>query len=340
MASVLPNPSWLGSALSDLLAGGSNKREGPDYRQSFYLALAKVLGAAAWIDGPINHAEVNVVKSLLHELSPRLTTRELRRVQRYLVEPVPRAHWSELLVELSEFTGRRTRLQLALDRLHALLAADGEPSQVEMALFNQAQTLLGWRDLEHAPPPTVTGLDALDTEHPHHAAGGRVPGAGGDPAAGAASRPVSPATGDIRLGDLTAKPHTGASPTLVERVHEAALAGLAATGGSEPPPRKLAIVAATVAHITMRRAAGTEGEDAELVGFAAAVTGVGATVADRFLEAARGQPATPPELAELAGELQAYTSPLEIASLAKLLNSMANGEAALRRLRELTDLRG
>ncbi len=100
---MLPNPAQFGSALSELLTGG-DRRERPDSRQSFYVALAKVLGAAAWIDAPINQAEINVVKSLLNELSPRLTSRELRRVQRYLTEPVPRAHWDELLLVLSEFT--------------------------------------------------------------------------------------------------------------------------------------------------------------------------------------------------------------------------------------------
>ena len=143
-----------GSALSDLLAGSGNKRQRPDFRQSFFISLAKVLGAAAWIDGPINQAEVNIVKSLLNELSPRLTTRELQRVQRYLAEPVPREHWSELLADLSEFTRRRARLQFALERLQALLSADGAPTQAESDLYHQAQTLLGWRDLERG---SVTG---------------------------------------------------------------------------------------------------------------------------------------------------------------------------------------
>ena len=341
----------LGSALSDLMSGG-NKRQRPDYRQSFYLALAKVLGAAAWIDGPINQAEVNVVKSLLNELSPRLTTRELQRVQRYLAESVPSDHWSELLVQLSEFTRRRARLQFALQRLHALLAADGEPTQAEADLFNQTQTLLGWRDLERGTTPAVAdpAAGAQPGDGPET---GAVPPV--SPVKGVDARTVTgtaaaappstvpetaaPAARGIRLGDLNPGPRAAAAPALVERVHEAALARLAAARGGEPPSRKLAVLAAAVAHVTLRRA-GTEGEDAELVGFAAAVTAVDDAVAEAFLDVAREQTATAAELAELAAELSVRTSPVEIAALAKLLNAMADGEAALRRLRGLTGLRG
>lgn len=309
---MLPNPSLFGSALADLLGGGGSRRQRPDYRQSFYLALAKVLAAAAWIDGPINQTEVNVVKRLLNELSPRLTTRELRRVQRYLTEPAPRGHWPELLAQLSEFTRRRARLQFALRRLHDLLACDGEPSAAETHLFNQARTRLGWREPQRG---AAAGADARPDE----------------PAA------AEPAGAGIRLGELgaqaPAETPAGArapapSPALVERV-------LAAAGGGEPPPYKLAVVAALVAHVTRRRA-GTEGEDAELVGFAAAVSAVDAAVAQAVLAEARRQAATGCEPSELAGALRAWTSPQEIAALAKLLYAMADGEAALRRLRELT----
>ena len=344
-----------GSALSDLLTGSGNKRERPDFRQSFYLALAKVLGAAAWIDGPINQAEVNVVKSLVNELSPRLTTRELQRVQRYLAEPVPREHWTELLADLSEFTRRRARLQFALERLQALLSADGAPTRAESDLYHQAQTLLGWRGLERGS--VTSGDDAPDTAAAEQgtaaereaasaeALAGPPVGAGqpgsdrarGDEARAAASedRAAAPEEGGIRLGDLERERRVAASPALADRVLAAAAVRLSGPGGGGPPPRKLAVIAAALAHVTMRRA-GAAGEDAELVGYAGAVSGVDDAVAEAVLEAAREQPATGAELAELAAELSVLTSPVEIAALAKLLNAMADGEAALRRLRGLT----
>ena len=383
-----------GSALSDLLAGSGNQRERPDFRQSFYLALAKVLGAAAWIDGPITQAEVNVVKSLLNELSPRLTTRELQRVQRYLAEPVPREHWTELLAALSEYTRRRARLQFALERLQALLSADGAPNRAESDLYHQAQTLLGWRDLERAGTAAVgepadpagrgEGHDsaaamtesavegerthgdvpapAAGGDTPHTAAGGpetvaeperaraeALPGpsmgagrpgsVSGRGAAARASasedRAPAPDEGGFRLGDLERERRVAASPTLADRVLAAAAVRRSGPGSGGPPPRKLAVLAAALAHVTMRRA-GTGGEDAELVGFAAAVTGVDDAMAEAVLEAAREQPATGAEIAALADELSVLTSPVEIAALAKLLNAMADGEAALRRLRGLT----
>ena len=206
-----------GSALSDLLAGSGNKRQRPDFRQSFFISLAKVLGAAAWIDGPINQAEVNIVKSLLNELSPRLTTRELQRVQRYLAEPVPREHWSELLADLSEFTRRRARLQFALERLQALLSADGTPTQAESELYQQAQTLLGWRDLERvgtgpgeAPDPATTAPRSAHRRDRAHAEAS----AADAPLAAAASEDTEPvpAEGGIRLGDLNREQSTSASP--------------------------------------------------------------------------------------------------------------------------------
>ena len=64
------------------------------------------------------------------------------------------------------------------------------------------------------------------------------------------------------------------------------------------------------------------------------------TVAEAVLEAARAQPATAAELAGLAAELRILTDTSEIAALAKLLNAMADGEAALRRLQDLTELSG
>ena len=304
---VLPNPAQFGSALSELLTGG-DRRERPDFRQSFYLALAKVLGAAAWIDAPINQAEINVVKSLLNELSPRLTSRELRRVQRYLTEPVPRAHWDELLLALSEFTRRRARLQFALDRLRTLLAADGERRPAEEQRFRQAQTVLDWRRLQQDTPPA------------------------------AEPDPPQPSGVGIRLGELAPEAAGDDPGAVVDRVRAAASARLGGKADRELPWR-LAVWAATLVQVTVRRAR-TDGEDAELVGFLAAVTGVDDAAADAALEAARelrerlGAPAAE-ELADLAAALRDTAGAVEVASLAKLLNSMAGGDAALRRLRQL-----
>ena len=309
---MLPNPAHIGSALSDLIGGGGRRRERPDFRQGFYLALAKVLGAAAWIDAPINQPEANVIKSLLNELSPRLTSREVQSVQRYLAEPVPGDHWDELLLALSGFTRRRARRQFALQRLQSLLAADGEVTEVERRLFAQAQSALDWRGSQ----PDTPEPDVADAASP-------VP----DPVAGGDD-------GAIRLGDLARGGARDAPPPLVDRLREAAAARLGGPA-DDRVPRRLAVWCAAVVHVTVHRAR-TDGEDAELVGFLAAVGGVDEATAETVLEQAReaGPAAAAP--GELAAELHGAATAVEVASLAQLLNAMAGGDAALRRLQDVS----
>ena len=309
---MLPNPAQIGSALSDLIGGGGRRRERPDFRQGFYLALAKVLGAAAWIDAPINQPEVNVIKSLLNELSPRLTSRELQSVQRYLAEPVPGVHWDELLLALSGFTRRRARQQFALQRLQSLLAADGKPTEVEQRLFAQAQSALDWRGRR----PDTAAPDPADAAPP-----APDPGDGTD-------------DGAIRLGDLARGGARDIPPPLVDRVREAAAARLGGPA-ADRVPRRLAVWCAAVVHVTVHRAR-TDGEDAELAGFLAAVGGVDEATAETVLEQAREAGPSAAALPELAAELQGVASAVEVASLAQLLNAMANGDAALRRLQEVS----
>lgn len=317
---MLPNPAQIGSALSDLISGGARRRDRPDVREAFYLALARVLGAAAWIDAPINQHEVNVIKSLLNELSPRLTSRESQSVQRYLTEPVPGAHWDELLLALSDFTRRRGRLQFALQRLQALLAADGEPNEVEQRLFAQARSALDWRGSGPESTESAPGLT-----HPEQVAS--QPGSASDAGTG------PPGTG-IRLGDLAGGAAHAAGPPLVDRVREAGAARLGAAA-DDRVPRRLAVWCAAVAHVTVHRAR-TDGEDAELVGFLAAVAGVDDAAAEAVLEQARQIGPAGADCPELAAELQGAATAVEVASLAQLLNAMAGGDAALRRLQDLS----
>ncbi|MDE0447667.1 MAG: hypothetical protein OXH96_13420 [Spirochaetaceae bacterium] len=309
---MLPNPAHIGSALSDLIGGGGRRRERPDFRQGFHLALAKVLGAAAWIDAPINQPEVNVIKSLLNELSPRLTSRELQSVQRYLAEPVPGDHWDELLLALSGFTRRRARRQFALQRLQSLLASDGEPTEVEKRLFAQARSALDWRGSQpDTPEPDVGGAASPAPDC----------GAGED-------------DGGIRLGDLARGGVRDGPPPLVDRVREAAAARMGGPA-DDRVPRRLAVWCAAVVHVTVHRAR-TDGEDAELVGFLAAVGGVDEATAETVLAQAREAGPAAAALPELAAELRGAATAVEVASLAQLLNAMAGGDAALRRLEEVS----
>lgn len=326
---VLPNPAQIGSALSDLIGGGGRRRQQPDFRQAFYLALARVLGAAAWIDEPINQQEVNVIKSLLNELSPRLTSREVQSVQRYLTEPVPGGHWDELLLALSEFTRRRGRLQFALQRLQSLLAADGEFTDAEQRLFAHARAALDWRGSQPAAAEPARNAEAraqvLDRPHADPAAP-EPHDSGADIADGS--------TGDgIRLGDLAGGVACDTPPSMVDRVCAAAADTLGAV--AEDRVRRLAVWCVAVVYVTVRRAR-TDGEDAELVGFLAAVTGVDEATAEAVLEQTRALEAAGMEVPVLAAELHGAATAIEVASLAQLLNAMAGGDAALRRLKNLS----
>lgn len=332
---VLPNPAHIGSALSDLLGGGGRRRERPDFRQAFYLALAKVLGAAAWIDAPINQPEVNVIKSLLNELSPRLTSRELQSIQRYLTEPVPAAHWDELLLALSDFTRRRGRRRFAMQRLQSLLAADGAPTEVEKRLFAQARSALDWRGSQPEARESLTETDPPhQVAHTEHVMDPTKRVIGHTDAAPAAPKPGTgmEETG-IRLGDLAGGVRHDTPQPLVDRLRAATVARLGAS--DDRVPRRLAVWSAAVVQVTVRRAR-TAGEDAELVGFLAAVAGVDETTAEAVLEQARELGPDAAEFAELAAELQGAATAVEVASLAQLLNAMAGGDAALRRLQELS----
>lgn len=327
---MLPNPAQLGSALSDLIGGGGKRREKPDFRQAFYLALARVLGAAAWVDGPIKQPEVNVIKSLLNELSPRLTSREVQSVQRYLTEPVPAAHWDDLLFALSEFTRRRGRRQFVLRRLQTLLAADGELTDDERTLFAQVRSALDWRGRQ---PDMREPAPASEVPRPESGAAEHAPG-NTDPARAGAGGNASD-DGGIRLGDLAGNAAAAAPRSLVGRVRAATAMRLGAIA-DDTVPRRLAVWSVTIVHVTIRRSR-TDGEDAELVGFVAAVAGVDQVIAEAALDQARAEgPAAADSVPGLAAELRSVASAVEVASLAQLLNAMAGGDAALRRLQDLS----
>ena len=148
--------------------------------------------------------------------------------------------------------------------------------------------------------------------------------------------------GGIRLGDL--EPRTArvaASPALADRILAAAAARLAGSGSGGPPPRKLAVLAAALAHVTLRRAGTSSERTPSWSASPPRSARVDDAVAEAVLEAARAQPATAAELAGLAAELSDLDRvPVEIAALAKLLNAMADGEAALRRLRDIGGMQG
>ena len=118
---VLPNPSMFGSALSDLLTGSGNKRERPDFRQSFYLALPR-----CW--APRRGSTDRSTRP--RSTSSRACSTSCRRGSPRASCSGSSATWPNRCrgntgpscwQQLSDFTRRRARLQFALERLQALL---------------------------------------------------------------------------------------------------------------------------------------------------------------------------------------------------------------------------
>ncbi len=99
-------------------------------RQSLILALAKVLVAAAWADGDLDHEEVNSMKDLLWRL-PQLTARQWASLQIYLEAPIDEAERARLVAELQTALRSPQDRALALGTLDEMLHADGEVTEEE-----------------------------------------------------------------------------------------------------------------------------------------------------------------------------------------------------------------
>ena len=99
-------------------------------RQSLILALAKVLLAAAWADGELDHEEVNSMKDLLWRL-PELTARQWASLQIYLEAPIDEAERARLVAELQDALRSPQDRALALGTLDEMLHADGEVTEEE-----------------------------------------------------------------------------------------------------------------------------------------------------------------------------------------------------------------
>ena len=139
----MSDPSQILQGLVDLLAGGRSCKQKPDLRQPLFVALARLLSAAARADGPIVRAEQNRVKALLAPLRPRLTARELLAVMLDLEQPVGARMWDELIADVAARATRRAEVQLVLARLRDLLEVDGPINDEERAVLSRVELGLG-----------------------------------------------------------------------------------------------------------------------------------------------------------------------------------------------------
>ena len=158
---MLGDPSSIVSALLDLLQGGAHKRERDDPRQGLYVSLARVLAAAAWVDGPMSRVEENQIKSLVSALRPRLTSRETKTLLLDLEGPVPHTLWQELTEQLRQQVKRRSQAGFVVARVRDLLQIDGSMGEAERDLLSQVE--LAVRSVAEQVAPTMPSVAPTDT---------------------------------------------------------------------------------------------------------------------------------------------------------------------------------
>ncbi|HET7089386.1 MAG TPA: TerB family tellurite resistance protein [Anaerolineae bacterium] len=101
-------------------------------------ALAKVMIAAAWADGEIDHEEVNSIKDLLFYM-PNMTAADYTQVEIYLATPIGEAERARLVAELSGVVRTDADKALVMNSLTALAQSDGEVGESEAAVLAEVQ---------------------------------------------------------------------------------------------------------------------------------------------------------------------------------------------------------
>ena len=102
------------------------------------MTLAKVIIAAAWADGEIQHEELNSLKDLLFAL-PELTAMQWAELDMYIEIPPTEAEQAFLLERLREAISSGADQTLAFEALENMLQADGTVTEGEQKI---AETIL------------------------------------------------------------------------------------------------------------------------------------------------------------------------------------------------------
>lgn len=115
--------------------------------KNLVMILAKVLIAAAWVDGEVSEEEANSIKDLLFYLPQttgmpdmKLTAQEFERLEMYVDTPVAAAERARLLVELQEAVQSAEDKAFVVSMLKQVLAADGVVSAEETAVLAEIET--------------------------------------------------------------------------------------------------------------------------------------------------------------------------------------------------------
>jgi uncharacterized tellurite resistance protein B-like protein len=104
------------------------------------LALLKVLAAAAWADGQLDHDEINHMKELMlvYDLGPE----EMREIDMLLEAPVSYVRCEDLTRDLLGMLNSQAEREEALAEVKALLQADGQFTEEERDVMAGLQGIM------------------------------------------------------------------------------------------------------------------------------------------------------------------------------------------------------
>jgi len=104
-------------------------------------AIAKVMIAAAWVDGEITNDEINSLKDLLFRL-PDMTASDWAELDIYIETPVDEHERMRLVESLRRELSTPEEKQLALDALDEIVSTDGEITESERDLIEEIRPLI------------------------------------------------------------------------------------------------------------------------------------------------------------------------------------------------------
>lgn len=109
--------------------------------QTFIMDLAKLLIAAAWVDGELSNEEINALKDLLFAI-PELSGEEWKHLEIYMDSPVTPEEREQLLARVLAGAASREDKALVMETLTKLFSADGKISNEEQVVLQEVKDAL------------------------------------------------------------------------------------------------------------------------------------------------------------------------------------------------------
>jgi uncharacterized tellurite resistance protein B-like protein len=114
--------------------------------QEVLMSLAKVMIAAAWVDGEISQDEINSMKDLLFRL-PDMTATDWAELDIYIDSPIDEAERSRLIVGMQKALATGHDKALAFSALDELVTADGVVTDEEQRIVGEIKVAIDKADV-------------------------------------------------------------------------------------------------------------------------------------------------------------------------------------------------